>query len=134
MQLVYGQDNAVALWVARQLQLSIHPPYVAIGVVADDGRELGGMVFNDWNGANMEVTVYGPRALNRMTLRAAFNYVFNEAKAIRLTARTKRNNKRMRKLLLRIGFEYEGTMKDYFGRSDDAMLFRLTPQAAAKWM
>ncbi len=138
MYLIYGQDEAVAIWVFAHLGLGPpnRSPYVAIGVVDDAGRPTGGMVFNDWNGANIEITVYAPHALTRQAMRAAYAYVFGQVGACRLTAKTKRNNAIMKKLLPRYGFKFEGVLRNYYGPNpaDDALIFRLDPQAAAKWM
>lgn len=131
---MYGQDQAVAEWVAQRLGIPIQPPYRAIGVENEQGEAIGGMVFNDWTGANVEITIFGPGALTRKTLRVALRYVFGELKALRLTARTKRDNGMMQAVLGRLGFEREGVMRDYYGRGQHAVLYRLLPRQAAKWM
>ncbi len=135
MDLLYGHDVLVADWVGEKLGRRIFPPFTAIGVV-DTNALKGGLVFNEYSGPNIEVTMFGPHCLSRKVLKATGVYVFSELKCLRLTARTKRSNKLMQKLLPRLGFDYEATLKNYFGptRADDALLFRLTEEYASKWM
>lgn len=136
MRLVFGRDDEVAAWVSRQLKMPIHPPYTAIGVEDLSGSPVGGAVFNDWNGSNIEITICGPGAMKRGVIQAMFNYVFLQVGANRLTAKTKRSNKPMRKMLHQFGFEYEAILKRYYGsqKDNDAILFRLDPAKAMKWM
>ena len=136
MRLAFNRDAEVAIWTADRLGMTIFPPYVALGVEDDEGRLHGGVVFNDWNGSNLEITICGPGAMYRGIIRDVFRYVFIQAGANRLTAKTRRGNKLMRRMLPKFGFEFEATLKAYYGveRDNDALVFRLTPDAALKWM
>jgi hypothetical protein len=136
LQLVFGHDARVAHWVAEQLGLVILPPYVAIGGTRDGRTLCAGAVFNQWNGSNLEITLYGPGCLNRGAIRAIYHYAFMQVGARRLSATTRRSNKRMQRMLPRLGFEFEGVGKRFFGprREDDAMRFVLLPERAGRWM
>ena len=136
MQLVFGRDVEVAQWVARRLDLVIVPPYAAIGATRDGRTLCAGAVFNQWNGANLEVTLYGPGCLSRGAIRAVCHYAFSQVGARRLSAVTRRSNKAMQRLLPRLGFRFEGVARRYFGpyRRDDALRFVLFPDAADRWM
>lgn len=135
MPLVTGHDGAVADWVAARLGIAIAPPYVALGVLNDTGTLIGGAVFSGRSGANIDVTIYGPGAMTRPALRAGFAYVFGQLRCERLTARCKRSNVAMRRLMERLGFTYEGTQRRYWGpeRSDDAMLYGMT-RDECRWL
>lgn len=128
MPLLTGHDAAIADWVAARLGVTIAPPYVAMGVLDADGTLIGGAVFSGKGGANIDVTIYGPRAMTREALRAGFAYVFGQLRCERLTARCKRTNVAMRRLMERLGFAYEGTQRRYWGegRENDAMLYGMT--------
>lgn len=136
MRIVAGHDEVVAQWTREKMGLALHPPYTALGVIDHEGTLRGSLVFHDWNGANIEITIYLPRALQRGIIKAAFQYAFVQVGAIRLTAKVRRDNVPMRKLLPRLGFAFEATLKSYYGpkRENDALLFRLSPAAAIKWM
>lgn len=134
MRLVFGQDEDVSAFVAQGLGINISPPFVAIGVVDRSDNPIGGIVFNQWNGANLEITIYGRGIIQRGIIAGTYWYAFEQCGASRLTAKTKRSNKLMRKLLPRLGYKYEGTMKNYYKSGDDALIFRLDPEEAQKWM
>ncbi len=136
MRLVFGRDDEVAAWTSQHLGMAIHPPYTAIGVEDEEGTPKGGVIFNDWNGSNLEITICGPGAMKRGIIRAVFHYAFIQAGANRLTAKTKRSNKLMCKMLPKFGFVFEAVLKRYYGvqRENDALVFRLDPATALKWM
>lgn len=136
MRIVLGQDEAVGAFASEKMGRAIIPPFTSMGIVDDAGELVGAIIYNGFNGANIEISFYGPGALHRRFIRAAFDYPFTQLNVIRLTARTRRSNKTTCKLLPRLGFVYEATLKNYFGpsRGDDAVLFRMTRSEAAKWL
>lgn len=136
MKLVTGADHIVAEWAQDRLGPMLFSSYRAFGVADDDGQLRGAMLFHDYNGSNIEITIYGPGCIRRALICYAFDYAFRVNRAERLTARTRRGNARMRKMLPKLGFIYEGTSKHYYGpnRGDDALNYALFPPAAARWM
>lgn len=135
MRLVVDADADVAAWAQDRLGPLLFTSFRAFGVVDEAGALKGAMLFHDYNGSNIEITIYGPGCISRRFIRYAFDYAFRVNGAARLTARTRRSNRRMRTMLPALGFIYEGTSKQYFGphRGDDALNYALFPQAAAKW-
>ena len=135
MRLVFNDPERVAAWVSDRLGTIIQPPYVAIGMTDDDRLYCGGAVFNNWNGANIEITVAMDRRPTRGVIRALQHYVFEQSKATRVTAHTRRANKKVRRLLPRLGFKFETTRERFFGptRADDAFAFVLFPENARKF-
>jgi len=133
--IVYGHDAAVAEWMGGRLDTVFAPPYVALGVTNSEGRLVGGLLFNDYNGQNIEVTAYGPGAVTKESVGAMFNYAFVQLGCWRLTARTRRSNHTMRELLTRLGFKHEGIQQGYWGRSkaNDCFLYGMTRQNC-KWI
>lgn len=138
MRFVVGRDQEAAACVSRGIGSEVLPPYTAFGVVEHDpdGPLLGGIVLNDWNGSNVEITLFAPRCFRRHLVRDFYRYIFMDLKAHRLSARCKRSNAVMRKLMPRLGFNYEATIKGYYGptRDQDALLFRMTCDEAKRWM
>jgi hypothetical protein len=135
VEAIFGHDADVGLWMSRMLGQPISPPFVAIGFILHD-KLAGACIFNGWNGANLDITIFGPGCLQRSAIRTAYRYAFQQTGATRLTARTKRSNKLMRELMPRLGFVQEFVMIKYYGpmRADDAFCFRLTPFDAQRWM
>lgn len=138
MRLIIGQDEIIATFVGQGLGLTFYPPLTTLGWVqelpGEKWRLSGGAVFNDYNGSNIEISIYG--RLTRQSLRESLGYVFVQLKCLRLTAKTRRGNARMRRLLPRLGFKWEGEMKNYFGptKADSALVFRMDAKAAERWM
>jgi hypothetical protein len=136
MQLIFGQDAPVAAWAGDRLGLTFTPPFVALGILSDDGELKGAAVFNQWNGWQIELSFYGPGCLTRPIIRALFwSYPFEQCGAGRLTASTRRSNKVTRGLLPRLGFTQEACLKRMYGpkRADDAFVFCMMRAQAERW-
>jgi len=133
--IVYGHDAAVAEWMGGRLDTVFTPPYTALGVADKEGRLIGGLLFNDYNGSNIEVTAYGPGAVTRESVTTMFRYAFVQLGCWRLSARTRRGNHAVRELLLRLGFKPEGIRPGYWGRSkaNDCFLYGLK-RTNCKWL
>lgn len=113
----------IAHYIERKLNVKISEPYFALGFMSDDKKPLAAFVFNDYTGANIEMTVVSERGrLNREIMRYIARYVFVQHGCRRLTVRTKKRNKRVLKLAPLLGFKYEGVLKHFFA-DDDAVVF-----------
>ena len=139
MRLVFDQHDLIAEWVSKRIGALIAKPYVAIGATKDGKTLCGGAVFNNWNGHNIEITLASEGGLTRGTIRAVYHYLFEQSKAGRVTAHTRRSNKAMREMLPRFGFvpEFGGQpARRYYGpnKADDAFVFVLTPENASKFL
>lgn len=138
MQLVTGQDEIIAEFVSAGLGRKIYPPFTAMGWVLvglDGGWKLAaGAVFNDYHGASIELSYYG--RVTRQTCRDIHDYVFNQLKCLRLTARTKHGNAAVRQLLPAHGWIFEGTLKRFYGsaKSHNALIYRLDADVANRWI
>lgn len=123
MRIVEGEP--VAIWLGERLGLEMAKPYVAFGLVSREGRLQAGFLYNNYNGCNCDLTAYGPRGFGPRAVKWMLSYPFTQLGALRLTAHTKRSNRIVRRLLPRLGFDYEGTMKGFFGlgRDNDALVF-----------
>ena len=133
MNLIFGEDDRVAAWVGEHLGIIMAEPYTAIGGTADNETLSIGVVFNNWNGFNFDISLYGPGALTRGAISSVYDYAFRQAGAVRLTAYTRRSNENMQMLLPRFGFKPEGESERYFG-DEDALRFCLLRETAEKWM
>lgn len=123
--MIVVDGDAIANYVSSKLGVTISPPFQAIGFLTNDKRPLSAFVFNDFNHANMEVTIVSePGGITREVLRYVADYVFKKSKCRRLTVRTKKRNKRVLKLAPRYGFKYECIAKHFFA-DDDAVVFRM---------
>ena len=139
MRLITDQPEIIAQFVATGLQRTFNPPYTALGWVLEQGekwRLVGGVVFNDYNGHNMEATIYWNGPMTRQPIVETLRYVFEQCKCGRLTAKTMRGNKRMRHILPRLGFLIDAELPRFFGpgKNENALVFRMERAQAEKWM
>lgn len=135
MILVFGHDELVARWMSEKIGITFCPPFVAIGATQDGESLCAGALFNNWNGVNADISLAAD-TLSRGAIRDVYGYAFGQLGAFRLTALTRRSNKKMRGILPRLGFRDEGVSARYFGprRGDDAFRFVLFREDAQKWM
>lgn len=135
MQLLFGHDAAVAEFVGQGLNTIIHPPFVAIGIVSHETL-IGGMVFNNYNGSNIDVTVYTVKPATRGIIRAGAHYAFNQLGCNRVSAITRRSNKRANIVIQKLGFKYEATKRRWFGldRADDGVAYVMLREQAQRWL
>lgn len=137
--IVAGQDFAVAAWAGSQLGVTFQEPYTAFGFTGPDGSLRAASIFNDYYpGGNIEWTYVGAETFTPGKLRFLARFVFLELEATRVTAKTRRGNVIVRRLLGKksSGFQFEGTQKFYFGptKADDALVYVLFRANALRWM
>lgn len=127
---------SIGNWYAQQVKKNLYAPYGAIGFLDKQGNIKGAAILDAYNGANVNIHIYGPRCMTRTNIGIVFNYVFNELKCIRMTAIIERSNKRLLKTIPRMDFKFEAILKEYFGpeKKNDGILYRIGPIEALKWI
>jgi RimJ/RimL family protein N-acetyltransferase len=143
MRLIWDRPSDVAAWVASQIpQMSGGHDFgacQAVGVIGEDGRLLGGIVFHNWQAGfrNIEVSFASStsRWLTRNLLRQILAYPFDQLQCQRITALTPKKNAQARKFLDGFGFKREGVVRRGFG-NDDMIVSGLLAREwrASKWM
>lgn len=138
------EKEAVAEWIMGHVGRRAVRPYQCLAAISAEGRIVGGALFNGYNGANVDLTVYGPGLGSRQALRAICHYAFVELRCTRMTARTRRLKSSLvgdsplngrRGILERMGFVFEVCAKEYYGagKAGDAMVYRMT-RAECPWI
>lgn len=127
--LLYGRDAFVASWVCRQLKIKPYPEglYRAIGIIHNDVM-IGGCVWHNYHEdiygkpLLIEVTLatIDKRWCTRHTLRELFLYPFSQIKVKRVQATCHRKAKRVRATLSRLGFQFEGIVREAHPQGGDA--------------
>jgi len=119
------ENEAIGSWCATKLGTAVYPPYFAVGIAKDENEPLrGALVFNQFNGHQIEMTGYGPKVFSPSVVKAAAKYVFDQLGCARLSATTRRGNVKARKLLGR-HFKFEGCSPRYFGNEDALRFYML---------
>lgn len=116
--LLHNADDAVAHWAFQAFRLTPSKFDMAVGIVSPDGALAGAILFQAYNGSNVEVSYYGPHTMSPGIVRFIARIVIQHFDASRLTACTSKRNKRFIRALLKLGFVLEGHMRRYYGPRD----------------
>ena len=137
---VYGQDERVGKFVAKGLHdvdgLEDFGKFVSIGI-EKDGDIVAGAVYNNVrsNGDvpfDMSLAFYAssPAWATRTNMEAILGYPFDHLKLKRITAIVKKSNKKVRKLISRLGFQYEGKARMAWNGESDAFIYGMLKEEA----
>jgi RimJ/RimL family protein N-acetyltransferase len=139
LNLLYGHDAEVALWVARRIPFTQRrlardptiPPFglcVAIGVLNSRRELVAGTVFHGYDPdcRSIEVSCAGTSRVwaRPEIVRAILRYPFETAHCQRCTAVTPRKATSPRRFLEALGFKREGSIRRGFG-DDNAIVYGL---------
>jgi RimJ/RimL family protein N-acetyltransferase len=130
VHLLYGHDEAVAEFVARLIPGCERgfANYRAIGVVTDEGRLVGGMVFHHWSPEHgtIEVTSAAttPRWFTRQVMTELFAYPFRIGCQM-VVLQTSERNTRLHRQLEKLGLRRH-TIPRLYGRDEAGVIFTMT--------
>ena len=99
----------------------------ALGLIRSDTL-VAGIIYNADEAANICMHIGaddGARWLTPAFLFAAFDYPFNQRRKNRVTALLREGNDRAIEFVKHLGFEHEGTLKDYFDNGDARYIYGL---------
>lgn len=109
-------EQAGGTWVAGR--------GTAVGRVKD-GRLVAGVLYEDWNGANVICHIRGePGWASRQYLGVIFDYPFRQLKVRRITVPVCSTNAACRKLVEHMGFTLESTLAQATP-DGDMLLYRM---------
>ncbi len=89
----------------------------AIGIITN-GDLIGGILFQGYNGHNVELSYYGKNTLTPGIVRCIARYVINTFNVSRVTVNTSKRNKQLIKSLVKLGFAVEGRQNRFYGQRD----------------
>jgi|SRR5262245_14803211 len=132
---VYRQDEVVAQFVAQLIPHCRERGFgrcKAIGVLDDDGRLLGGVVYHNWDPEAGVIEISGgattPRWLTRETIARMYRYPFLEVGVQMIVQRTPADDERLLRQLAVYGYMFVRVPR-MFGRDRDGVLCLLTREA-----
>jgi RimJ/RimL family protein N-acetyltransferase len=117
-RLVFNHDNEIANWTWQAFNMPPAPVNLAIGIIDETGTVVGSAIWQDFNGSNVEFSYYGKGTLKRGVVRAIASITLNRFNANRMTVRTMKKRKALLRSLPKIGFRFEGVMKQYYGPTE----------------
>lgn len=117
MQLVFGQDRAIAEWVIARIPRASNVATDGYAIGVHDGRELvAGALYAGFTEDNCEMSIAAasPRWAQRGVIRALLHYPLIQCDLRRVTAIVPHDSGRTLRFLRGIGFKQEGTLRDWF--------------------
>lgn len=113
-RIITGQDDRVGPWVAERVGgkwVSGLCPTIGL---EQDGELVAGVMYADWNGANimMHCAGIGKNWLNREFLWFAFWYPFEQLGCRRVTVSIASTNEDSLRFCRHLGFVHEATLTD----------------------
>lgn len=113
-------DDRVARFVGDKNAQRVIPPFTALGVECR-GDIIGGALFRNYLGADIEVTVVGEiKAFSPGFVRAIGRYVFDQLQCVRFSMWT--DQPKVIALAMRLGAQVEGVKRNGFGIGRDMTL------------
>ena len=116
--LLVGEDHRVADWAFKSFNLFPSQYNHAIGVIEPTGKLVGAILFQCFNGNNVELSYYGRQTMSPGIIRAIARLVTVGMNVSRLTAVTSKRNKKMVLAMQRLGFRFECAQRCYYGHRD----------------
>lgn len=113
-------------------KIDVHE-YSCIGVYKR-GVLSGAIIYTNYTGYNFDIHVYLPKSLIRSVIREMFDYPFNRAGVLRLTARMHPNNNIVINILIKLGFKEEIKLSNYYGVGIDQLIYTATRENIEKWI
>lgn len=115
--MIVANDDVVS-FVSKELGVSFSPPMTCMGIERN-GKIIGGVVFNIFEGADVHVSVAG-KGFSKGFLAEVGHYCFDILKCERMTAITE--SKKIVVLGERLGGVLEGCMRNHFGWGRDGFV------------
>jgi RimJ/RimL family protein N-acetyltransferase len=113
-------------YVRKKLGTTIDPELVgAFVVLSDDGTFCGAILISEYRGHDCNITVVTetPLVAQPGIIKAVCQYVFGQLGCARMTACTRKTNKRARKALEHLGFQIEGNLRKGYDGKRDALVY-----------
>lgn len=130
--IIFGQQ--IVEWVAQRTgEFGNYGAATGIGV-ARNGHIIAGVVFNEWNGVNVNQHVAASELnwMSRQLLWYCFDYPFNQLKVKRITAFMGQGNTAAIRLNTHLGFQYETRLKDAHPSGD--VIIQVMRREDCRWL
>ena len=131
MRLLFGHDQLIADWVARNIphMATGFGPSTAIGVVDNSDQPMAGVVFHDYQPAygtiQLSAAAISPRWATRRLVGTILRYPFLELNVHKVGTATQHESARALKFNEGGGFTKEATLRDHFGQGVHAVICRM---------
>lgn len=113
--------EALVAWVGAQTGLEFKPPYSALASIDADGCITAGVVFQNWTGRDIELSV-AAASISRALLHAIYRYTVEQLGCCRVTFRIRSSDLKTQESAQRLGAVWEGRIRRFYSDSEDAVI------------
>ena len=114
--------EVIAAWVgAKTGGFEFKPPYSALASIGADGRITAGVVFQNWTGRDIELSV-AASSISRSLLKAIYLYTVHQLGCRRVTFRVRSSDLKTQESAQRLGAKWEGRIRRFYSDSEDAVI------------
>lgn len=108
------------------------------GMAWYDSKGVRGIaLFDNFTGSNINIHIWSRKGITRNQIQDVYRYAFDQLKCNRMTGIFPSSHKNLLQLIKRFDFEYECTMRDYFGSPEapeSAVVYYISRDKALKWI
>lgn len=136
LRMIYGADEMVARWVAaqtHQADFGTAPAAIACG----DGQQiLCGVVYHSFRKFDifMSIAATNARWATRSVIGKFLEYPYVQLGCLRTTVVVAKSNKRSRKLVEGVGWRQEGSLRQGFDGTENAIVYGMLRSEAQRWL
>jgi len=117
---VISDNTAAKAIIEAALVRKIWEPFR--GLIVKHGMEtVGAIIFNNYDQRDVHFTCVMSAPISMRDARYVAKYVFKQLGCRRCTAITSERNVAARRALLKLGFKFEGKMRDHYDDEDGVM-------------
>lgn len=120
MAIQYDNESAKAI-IEAALVRKIHEPFLGLVVIdhkSGIGNVIGAIVFNNYDQRDVHFTCVMSAPIGIRDARVVARYVFKQLDCKRCTAITHEFNLAARCALVKLGFQYEGRLREHYDEGD----------------
>ena len=134
--IIFGKDQMFGAWAAARIPsvgtIDNFGKFVAAGVATGqtaNDRLLAVCVFHEfyprWGHCQVSMASADPRWVSKQTVKALLSVPFLQYRCHTVRVTIAHTSERTLRLVKRLGFKPEATLKDYFGRGSHAIICRM---------
>lgn len=116
--IVLDHDQAVAQWAFETFKYKPVKFDRCAGIINEGGKLIGAIFFQSFNGSNVEVSYYGANTVTLGIVKWIGLQVLNSG-CSRMTFTITKKHKRLIRAAKKLGFQYEGTCRRFYGDADN---------------
>ena len=131
MRIIWEPREVIAGWAGGVIGVEFHPPYSAAALVDNAGEIRTAVIFTNWTGASIDVSVASTGFVHPELIKQCSEYVFDQLKCRRASFYTRPTNQKAIRALEHMGAVFEARIIAYYEDSD-ALLYRLLREDLAQ--